>query len=308
MNKYIIYTCLFLLLGASCRQDFVEMDTFDVRVEKTTVNVGDTVVFEFLGNPDFITFYSGENGKKYENKDRTSVKGKSELNFTSLFANGAQSNTLKLMVSSDFLGVESGATTSNISKANWTDISGRVAWSTGKSTASGAIDLSDFAVNEKSVYIAFKYVAESGSIQPKWTISNLTVSNVLADATYTLANLTASTIANYGNSSLYSPGWVAGRVTGNVGWVIGTTLVITGATSVGAATSPSEAWTFTGPIDLNKVTVDLGTYLKGMDTRLDSYVYTYPAAGTYSATFVASANNVYGINEEVRIVELTVNP
>ncbi len=313
--KKLIYTSIFftglLILQACNRNEFVQL-TFDVSTSKSSYQVGENIGYNFTGNPYMITFYSGEPGKKYENRNRYTAQGIPKLQFTSLIANGVQTGSLHIMVSNDFLGVVKGndsITISNIPKATWTDITSRATLSAGTSTASGAIDLSDFAALEKPVYIAFKYTAESGSIQRKWTISGLTVTNTLPDATtYTLANLTTTAINNYGNSYLYSPGWVSYNVNNSFKWVVGSTLVITGATTAAAATNPAEAWTFTGPIDLRAVTSDLGVPIKNITTRMISYTTKYTIAGTYTATFVGSDANVYGAKDDYKQIQLTIAP
>ncbi|MGV8092721.1 MAG: DUF5017 domain-containing protein [Mangrovibacterium sp.] len=311
--RKLIYTSIFftgLLILHACNQDEFAQFTFDVSTLKSSYEVGETIEFNFSGNPYMITYYSGESGKKYENRDRTTVQGLPKLRFTSLVASGTQVNSLHLMVSSDFQGIVTGddaATLNNIAKATWTDITSRATLSSGTSAASGAIDLSNFAALEKPVYIAFKYTAESGSIQRKWTISGLTVTNELPDGSiYTLANLTSSAISNYGNSNLFSPGWVSYNIINSFKWTVGSTLVITGATTAAAATDPAEAWVFTGPIDLHKVTPDLGVPVKTITTRMNSYTTRYTVPGTYTATFVGSNANVYGVTEKKKQIELTI--
>lgn len=45
---------------------------FNISIEdgKTTFKVDETVNFVLSGNPNYITFYSGETGKEYQYKDR----------------------------------------------------------------------------------------------------------------------------------------------------------------------------------------------------------------------------------------------
>jgi hypothetical protein len=298
----------------SCKKDFLSTPAFDVTVEKQSYKVGENVVFSLAGNPDYITFFSGEPGLKYEYNNRFTSKGIPKLQFTSARANGTQPGSLQLMVSANFAGVgaDSTATAANIASASWTDITSRAVLSTGAAVASGAIDLSDF-VSDKPVYIAFKYNAQSGSIQNKWTISGLTVTNTLPDqSVYTIANLTAAAITNYGVATVISPGWVGYKISNNYNWVIsaGTSLVITGATTAVTATAPAEAWTFAGGVLLNKVANDIGVAIKETSSRLATPNYTYPykAAGNYTVTFVASNSNIEGQREVVKQIQLTITP
>lgn len=321
MKQNIIWIILLLLFIGGCEEELVAPSGFDVTSNDSisvVVKKGIPVTFKLDGNADIVYFYSGENGKRYEYINRASSPGLPQLQFSSLRANGKQDGMLRVMVSLDFPGITVGtdsisreATNKKISAATWTDITSRCILSTGTTVSSGAVDLSDFAQTGKPVFIAFKYLAQAGSIQNKWTISALTVKNTLSDGTvYTIANTTNAVIANYGVSTIVSPGWVHYTFTNTYFWALtSNNLVITGATSVAAAKADAEAWTLMGPVDLNKVSPDIGTHLKGYsDATLEEYTYTYASAGTYTATFVAATNNVYGQKEVVKQVQVTVRP
>jgi hypothetical protein len=303
----------------------------------STFKTTDTIIYQLSGSPDVITFYSGAVGQRYEFKDRIAANGTPQLQFSSIRANGTQANSIQLMISTDFKGVvaksqtitgvitrDTAATNANIAAASWADISSRATWSTGATTAtpSGIVDLSDYASQGKPVFIAFKYKAVAGSIQNKWTISALSLNNLLEDKTvYTQANFAASnqSITNYGVNtpglgwlSIYDENLNANKY----GWVYTTgvgaagSLVITGASTVAAATAPAEAWAIMGPVDLRKVTPDAGVGIKEISALVKSYAATvsYPA-GNYTATFVASNNTVDGRSVAVKQLPITiVNP
>ena len=172
------------------------------------------------------------------------------------------------------------------------------------------------------MFIAFKYKAVAGSIQNKWTISALSLNNLLEDKTvYTQANFAASnqSITNYGVNtpglgwlSIYDENLNANKY----GWVYTTgigaagSLVITGASTVATATAPAEAWAIMGPVDLRKVTPDAGVGIKEISALVKNYTATvsYPV-GNYTATFVASNNTVDGRSVAVKQLPITiVNP
>ena len=286
---------------------------FDVTADKTTFAVGTPVTFHMSGNPDYITFFSGEQGLNYANLNRYSAAGKPTLQFTSARNAGTQPNSLQLLISSNFvgMGVDSITTAANIAAATWTDITSRATLATSATAvASGAINLSDFPT-DKPVYIAFRYLATTGTIQNKWTITALTVTNTLPDGSvYTIANLTPSAITNYGVATVFSPGWVAFRTYNTANWVVtsGTSLVVTGAATAAAATTAIDDWAYTGGITLNTVANDVGVPIKESSTRLASndYQYTFKAAGTYTVTFVAANASIYGRQETVKQVTITV--
>ncbi|MBC9929842.1 DUF5017 domain-containing protein [Chitinophaga qingshengii] len=303
-----------LLTSIACKKELpLKSPDFDATVAKNSYSVNDTIAFQFSGQPDFITFYAGLPGSRYEYRDRTTQAGTPVLQFTSARANGSQPNSLQVMVSADFAGVaaDTAITLANIGKASWTDITGKAVLSAGAAANSGPIDLSDFANAGKPVYLAFRYTAVAGSVQNKWTITNLTVNNNLKDGTtYLIGNLNAfnTAIINYGNSS-FSPGWVSYKIANTYAWTIsaGTSLVITGATNKDLA-APAEAWVFMGPLNLQKVTPDAGVPIKNVGENMSKfpYNYQYTTPGTYKATFVGANINKDQQKSVVKTLDITI--
>ncbi len=333
------FASLFLLTACdkTIEQRDVVFEVFSAKTNgqpSTAFKTTDTIIYQLSGNADVVTFYSGAIGQRYAFRNRTTAMGIPQLQFNSLRANGAQASSIQLLISTDFKGVvaksqtltgvitrDTAATNANIAAANWTDISSRATWSTGSTAAtpSGIIDLSDFAKQEKPVFIAFKYKAVAGSIQNKWTISGFSLSNLLEDNTvYTQANFAASnqSISNYGvnipglgwlttldeslNANKYA--WVYTSGVGSAG-----SLVITGATTAATATAPAEAWAIVGPVDLRKVSPDAGVGIKEITAKMQRYTASavYPP-GSYSPTFVASNNTVDGTWEVVKSLPITI--
>jgi hypothetical protein len=300
---YILLFAAVACLFTACGKTLSTGDaSFGVTAEKTTLSLGDTARFGFTGSPDVISFYSGEVGKRYEYRSRASADGTPLLRFRTIRANGSQASSLALLVSNNFEGVLTADTASTISRINnaaWTDITAKATLSTGAASAvsSGNINLSDFSAQGKPVFIAFKYLGYTGSAQNKWTIDSFSVANVLADGTaYVTANMNAYNISytNYGVTS-FSPGFFACKVSNTFNWSVGaTSLVITGATSAGAATAGAEAWVILGPLDLKKVTPDAGTPVKNTSQKASDlvYNYVYPAKGEYHAVFAGGKISV----------------
>lgn len=336
MKLRYISVVVLALMAASCSKD---LNVKDVDFNAAAVAAGTGVAadsfsianggvaFNLLGSPDYITFYSGEIGHRYEFRNRTSAAGVPQLQFSTAL-NTAGAGTVSLMLSSDFQGLmnkvsygvatlDTGATMTNITKATWTDITSRAAWAT-SSTAlpSGSIDLSDF-VKSGPVYIAFRYQASSGAIQKKWTITGLSVTNVLANenASYVVANLNNATtaITNYGNTS-YGPGWAPvfdSTVNANkYSWVYtsASSLVITGASTAAAATANADAWVVMGPVDLTKVTPDNGVGIKTLGgATITNYPYPY-GAGSYNAVFVGANGNASTSKSNVVTLPVKIVP
>lgn len=56
-----------LAMSAACEKELVpEPVSFDVTATDHDYQVGDTITFRISGNPDMITFYSGEPGANYD--------------------------------------------------------------------------------------------------------------------------------------------------------------------------------------------------------------------------------------------------
>ena len=292
-----LLTAALIITIAACNKTSVSDPAFSVTAAAATVKVNDTVKFTFSGNPGYITFYSGEPGRRYQYRDRTTADGKPLLKFTSYMQTGAQANTLQLMMSTDFSGVYD---STSIYKANWADVTSRVKLSAGTdSTVSGVADLSDFMNGGKGVYFAFKYTGAAGSAQRTWTIKNLALNNVLtADSSvYSLLALTMIDSA-WKPVSMKNPA---------ITWTYSATqLQVKGTNSTSSIAT--EDWIVSKALFLNRVTPDIGVQLKNMTTALKAYNYIYKTAGTYTASFSVSNTTKYDSKSDVKEIAITVTP
>ena len=85
-----LYTILFLVplfFFASCEDILKEVD-FSVTTEKTTYATGEEIVFHFVNAPDWVTFYSGEEGKTYPDSYGASIKSITNELFTYTYSYG----------------------------------------------------------------------------------------------------------------------------------------------------------------------------------------------------------------------------
>lgn len=80
MKRILLFPILFLLLSACNKKEVVAPD-FNVAVAqgKTTFKVDEQIDFTFSGNPNYITFYSGEAGKMYEFRDRITAGARTDI-------------------------------------------------------------------------------------------------------------------------------------------------------------------------------------------------------------------------------------
>jgi hypothetical protein len=312
MKKIFLYTLSVIgLLTTSCSKSELETPEFDVTVSPTSIlKVGQQITFNISGNPQNITFYSGEKNKKYENRARNNEKGTQILQFSSqafvgdaLAANN-QTDNLKIKVSTNFNGSYDAA---GIAAATWTDITSRAVISgpsptpTGTNVASGPINLGDFSTagSDKPIYLAFHYYSPSNTQKPRqYNISALTLNNTLADGTVN-ALVTATNTAGFKFVDLKNPARV---------WGFSGATLFNGAAGIGEA--ENEDWAISGPIDLNRViTADPGVILKNTSAgAITTYTYLFTVAGTYKVTFVASNNSQDGARTVVKELMLTIAP
>lgn len=295
MQKILIIAAV-ILCSVACSKKEVDATGFTVTTDKETYTTTDTVKFAFTGNPYYLTFYSGEPYHRYECRERLTEKGKPQLFFNSAQTTGAQTNTLRVLVSTDFSGVYD---STNVYNATWTDITSSLTLATGSvATESGNIDLSQFNTSDHPVYVAFKYTGTKGTSQRTWTIKLVAVDNVLADNTsHEVLGIGEST-AGFRSIPMKVP---------SVAWTISASqLQIKGFTSATLSVADTEGWVVSKPLNLNKVLPDTGTPLKNMTTSMNSLNYIYGTAGSYNATFVATNANRYSEKSDVKEIPITV--
>jgi Domain of unknown function (DUF5017) len=293
--KYVIYLMFIGCLFTSCKKIFEKkLDDFNVKLLNSPSKVGDTARFAIEGNPDFITFYSGENGNNYDNRNRTTADSIiPQISFTSNVQNLSplHPNSLTLWVATNY-----SEDTFRIVEANWVDITARAVLSKGISdTNSGVISLADFKNNE-SIYVAFKYntVAGVNAIQPTWTIKSFNHNN-LSFPDSTLHNI--NTISN--------AGWQVADLSNNSKrWTVSTSqLSLTGDV---AFANGHQDWAIV-KLFPKRVNSDLGIPIKQIFEKINSFAYPFTKAGKYKVVFVAKNNNFSNFSETLRSFEITIN-
>ena len=204
-------------------------DGFDVTTAKLTYKVGDSVMFNFSGQPDEITFYSGESGKQYLNNNRKSAVGINKLIFQTSMQQGllTSKDSLLLYISTNLNGYDA----TSIQNATWTDITSRnTKWPTTLATSfttSDSINISDFNTAD-SINIAFRALGKKDPLNPqrKWQIQNLVLTNNQSDGTF--YQLFSAPFAGTANASSFQyTGWVQASIKNNTlpgfnAWNVGT--------------------------------------------------------------------------------------
>ncbi len=289
-----IWVLILMVFGVACNKTELNRLSFDVSTASSTYKVGDTVVFNFSGNAEYVVFYSGENGFQYQYKNRTTAVGKPFLNFLSYRQFGNMENTLQLMLSSNFSGIYDSA---NIQNATWTDITSRAVLSTTKdSTPSGNIDLSDFVKGDSIVYIGFRYYAPKDGIssQRAWTIRGLSMINKLQDSSFTTL------------LDMSSGNWLGVNMLNRAAvWSISTSQLRISGGDKNAATN--EDWLVSKGIKLTRVLPDEGISIKTLvDPSLKTFNHIYTKAGTYTVVFDAKNANDHAMEAAQKTLVITV--
>ncbi len=243
MKKYIISLVIGMALAfTACENYDIETPDFDVSIDPLAILTmdgdvyvcnKDNVLFLFSGNPDIISFYSGEPGQEYRYRNRTQLEGIPKMFFTktgSLGTSGAYAqynvyDSMRVMVSSTYPGMtrdlslkwgankavdvrDSIKDANNILKPDtWTDITDRFNVSFSRdgsntvSKKSSVVDLSEF--KDKPFVLAFLYkvspdIPQNGTMH----IRNLRIYNETPEMTDTI--VTTATAA-WSAFNFYTP-------------------------------------------------------------------------------------------------------
>lgn len=292
-----------------------EPSDFNVTTDKATYKVGDSVIFKMSSSVDQIAFFSGENGKRYEYKDKTSEAGTPRLVFQSNMTQGLLTNpdSIKLYISSNLKGYDS----ASVVNATWTDITSRnTKWPaslTTTFTTSDSINLSDFN-NADSVNIAFRVMNKNyaTSAQRRWQVQNLTLTNFLANGTsYPLfssfanigwaqvsvknspaPNLVAFNfhtwnVGQYGVNANNSTLIIGGKTCNSNGVAIATGYPLTFDPSTALNVDENDDWIITSAVNLKSIKPDVGVTIKNaVNAAFAGFTYVFNATPGVYAQYV----------------------
>lgn len=292
MKKIIFYCSITLMALACSKRDEVGVPQFEVTANGTTFKMGDSIIFNFTGNPQNLVFWSGAPGNNYEFRNRTFTTGnKLEVRFNTFQSFGVVAQNMSVLVSNDFNGLYD---TNNVKKATWTDITSRATLSTGADqTPSGTLDLTEFIEGNKAATIAFRYVTDGIKKANRWVVRTFNADNIAPDGTSTQM-ATMSTAAwkqvNFLNPEKF--------------WSITQSQLL----MMGVDTLPDDDWVLSKSFNPNAVLPDKGVAIKNITTNLRRYAPAtdvYKTPGTYKVVFEASAASYE--NQPARVTkELTI--
>jgi hypothetical protein len=293
--RFILFAASIILLMVSCSRDKITDPVFDVSTSSLTYKAGDSVIFNFSGEADNIVFFSGEPGYMYDNKARTFADNQVKFSFTSLVVAAVIYKNLQVLASVNYNGL---ADTNSIKAATWTDISDRAAFSIGRDSLSGVVDITDIAKTnyDALVYIAFRYTDyKKPQGQNRWTIKAFEANRISPEGYVTpLATLAdaAWKAVNFQNTAAI--------------WTISATqLQMYGGTSTAAN---NEDWIITKGFSTGPVSPDMGIPVKNISMAMLPFGHKYMVPGTYKIVFEVSNSRYDGDRRLLKEMTLTVTP
>jgi predicted heme/steroid binding protein len=315
--KYKLIAGLFLL--ASCSEELeITTPEFNVTTEFTTYKKGQPVTFNFTGNPQLISVYTGEVGKDYAFKDgRLMDVSDVKLSFNSSVTDEPgtgtkQSGMFSLLASTNFNGDYSNY--SSVQAATWTDITNRLAKQEAATSTTitvatpvGGLDLTDLRVAGKPLYIAFKYNIREQSkygIWRTWRFQAFQLTGEISSGPQVLGNMTNSAFRVVQKNP---------EITSRTSATTATLTLMPADAAVFPETKemPTESWIITRAFNnVNKIDFgpDLTIPIQGGTSAVEKkdFTYTFVAAGTYKVYFIASNANSTGQKDIVKQLTLTI--
>lgn len=287
----------------------VQNPNFNVTFNQTA-KVGVPITFTVNNAPNFLNFYSGEDGSKYKFKERVKAEGDFFLEFETArhyFDGSSKSdNAWNLLVSTDYTGSGS---IEDVKKATWTDLTSDFVFATARTynptTKSGKVNITKFA-SDKPAYFAIKMLAEGkksdGNRQGTFRFFGFNTTLVLSE---TGAIVEVTNINSPGFSPVNVQGTHPTIDTKDIWRDRGAYYEI----QADQAEYTNEDWLITNPVNLSgSVDPDKGTALKTYTDILKSFDYTFTKAGTYQIAFVGNNQTIYGQKDNVQEYTITVTP
>ena len=316
-NLYM-WACAALITLGACDELEPEKVDFSVIASQIEVAAGEPVTFMFDGNPNFITFFSGEDGHKYVNRNRTildvSEIASSYFSFTAYLQYGKQIAPLRVYLSNNFPGLTLKDTIGDrelIETHQWVDITEQCKLIDGKQTATGNISLDEYRDN---MTLAFQFLGTTESTpQRTVTLSKLKVINRLkSGAIVELANASGLTFScfdiNPSNPEKNCYKKVTSGVSVKGSWNLlelsNNIMRFQGGKLGLTPWADNNDWLISTPMKLNSCSPDRGESIKDINRRVSQYNHTFSTPGTYTVTFLAGNSNVNG--DEMVVKELTI--
>lgn len=317
LYKIMVMACLFVMLG--CDRNGVDDVDFNVTVQNPSLlRVGEPVTFLFEGNAEYISFFSGESGNSYANRNRNSV----ELSALQMSCTIKQQYTdseyrrkeiVRAYVSDDFGG---DYTLEGIQKATWNKISGIeynqivVPLTEKSSTEEVSSSISLIEYKDKSFYVAFQYFAPRREDVPQTTGGGRYIVAPRVDInplSLLKTTVEGETVVWDNPSTDWAFQIVLENSTGTSNYKIDDSGLSFQPLQGKEHTDKDVAvWMVSGLIQPDKVDPDCGLAIKSSAAYLPSYSHVYSKPGTYEVTFVATNANLWNSDQITKQITIQI--
>lgn len=309
-----------------------------IRVKK-----GTPITFNIIGEPDYVSFFSGEKGHIYEYRDRQFIDmnqiKSSELTFGINLLWGNANNIFKILYSTEFSGMYKNDFYKDslmLEKTQWQEL---IPQTELPQVAGGTGDEDkyvDFKVDMKpffgqNITLAVRYEGwDETQTQAKLTFKDMKITNKMAngdiievgasqfgftpinlnymDATTTQINALPADLKNKALEDLSVLQYAT--VTNGAGGFWRTDQIATGKFWMNSSKPANDmpmtySWIVSDHLAVNACEPDAGVSVKNMSTVVDKFEYTYNEVGTYKATF-ALHNTNYQYSDE-KLCNIIIN-
>ncbi len=295
------------------------------------VKKGTPLQFRIDGVPDYVIFYSGEEGHRYLYRNRTELDMEriesSVLNFSVAASYGNPAGILHVYYSHDFTGLykndfeaDSLLLEQSYGEGKWHDLVEPTELpQTNGASASFSVDMTPHFGQNLTIAVRYETIDPTTSSQSRVIFSDWGITNTLVDGStveigagqfgFTALNMNYKSIPasqltrnNSVKGYVDAEGNVINReglqyLTVNDGapgfWNLNN--IGTGTLQMNSANVTGDAWTYSWLVSdyvaVNACDADQGVSIKNISTAVDTYEYTYNEVGTYTATFVLTNGN-----------------
>lgn len=331
LNKFIIALGVASLAFTACENEFNEDVQLNVNVaaengvsfdgKTITVKAGTPVNFRLAGDPDYLTFFSGEAGKEYKNRERVTVDESeiesSKLMFSLQGQYGKPANILTMYISEDFPGLAKNdfkADSVLVETHNWNTLIAANEFPTAATTTPYELDMTPYMGKRIAIAICYRG-QDNTAAQSRFYFKNMQILNTMkngqqstfAAASFGFTPVNMCQALNFTDQKGMTSNREYGTMTNNTSGIwnfVNTNNFFIHSSN--AKTDLKYSWLVSNLLVVNACSPDDGTALKNVSQSLDSYQYTYSEPGTYTATFVASNFNFKKESQVVKEYQVVV--
>lgn len=316
MKTKIILFALAAVLAASCKQELLFDATCRVTLDKSnTYRAGEPVIFNISGTSDGITFYSGEEGHKYEFRDRSVVPIEDIETIAMdwrIQPRYGKDDSMDIYFSDNYefnLKGDDG----EADRATITEMyeGGMQGWDKVYSE-DGTINVWNEYEYDLTKYaghfaIAFHWHPTSQGMtvtqRSYWIDASINLSlKGLSPSSKTLRDIEYVSVMMNPERDAY---W-KNKSNGSVVFNNQAAQYVFQGCAAGEFPYDMDVWVISRPFSLNSVSPDRCEVVKNITTKADTFKYVYEKPGTYIATFAGVNETVSGRSEVIKEVRVTI--